>query len=127
MQKGRAGNRDMEQGKERSRKRAAIYGGILTAAGVLMMLALSALGGGRLSLWETGFNGLLAVLGAAAMLCPTARLAEEDTPEVWVRESRVISWLGGIFFAVGLPFCIGAGLFLKIGRASCRERVCQYV
>lgn len=122
MQKGRAGNRDMEQGKERSRKRAAIYGGILTAAGVLMMLALSALGGGRLSLWETGFNGLLSALGIMTTLCPTARLAEEDTPEVWVRESRVISWLGGIFFAVGLPFCMGAGLFLTDdaeGRAVC--------
>ncbi|MFQ8703457.1 MAG: hypothetical protein ACLR9I_06670 [Eisenbergiella sp.] len=73
----------MEQGKERSRKRTAIYGGILTAVGVLMMLALSALGGGRLSLWETGFNGLLSALGILTTLCPTARLAEEDTPEVW--------------------------------------------
>ena len=87
-----------------------------------MMLALSALGGGRLSLWETGFNGLLSALGIMTTLCPTARLAEEDTPEVWVRESRVISWLGGIFFAVGLPFCMGAGLFLTDdveGRAVC--------
>lgn len=112
----------MEERTERSRKPAVICGGILAAAGVLMMLVPAVRGGGRIGVWETGFNGLLIVLGLAAMLCPAARLTQEGTPEVWVRESRLILWLGGIFFAVGLPFCIGAGLFLTDdaeGRAVC--------
>ena len=32
-----------------------------------------------------------------------------------------------IFFVVGLIFRMGIGKSFKIGRASCRERVCQYV
>lgn len=112
----------MEHQKERSRKPAVIYGGILAAAGLLMIFTLAAQGDGTLSLWETGFNSLLVVLGLAAMLCPAVRLTEESVPEVWVRESRFISWLGGIFFVIGLPFCVGAGLFLgddAEGRAVC--------
>lgn len=112
----------MEQKKERSRKPAVICGGILAAAGILMMLASAAQGGGRISLWDAGFDGLLIALGLAAILCPAVRLSEEDMPEVWVRESRILSWLGGIFFTVGLPFCIGAGFFLTDdaeGRAVC--------
>lgn len=112
----------MEHQKDRSRKPAAIYGGILAAAGFFMMLAAAARGDGTLTLWETGFNSLLIVLGLAAIFCPSARLTEESMPEAWVRENRIVAWLGGIFFAVGLLFCVGAGFFLggdAEGRAVC--------
>ena len=79
------GNSHMEHQKDRSRKPAAIYGGILAAAGFFMMLAAAARGDGTLTLWETGFNSLLVVLGLAAIFCPSARLTEESMPEAWVR------------------------------------------
>lgn len=112
----------MEQKKERSRKPAVICGGMLTAAGILMMFVSAMQGDGRISFWDAGFNGLLIAMGLAGMFCPAVRLSEEDMPEIWVRESRILSWLGGVFVVVGLPFCIGAGLFLAAdaeGRAVC--------
>lgn len=62
-----------------------------------MTLALAAQRAGRTSVWDAGFNGVLVVLGLMATLCPTVRQAEKDTPEMWVRESRAISWLGDTF------------------------------
>src|SRR3546814_14290158 len=66
----------------------------------------------------------LALLGAFVALAATSKKAEETTVDKF-------DW-GIVFILLGSVVLCGLlmnylGVYIKIGRASCRERVCQYV
>src|SRR3546814_15422875 len=58
-----------------------------------------------------------------------ARITRTIDPDAdWARlANRSIARYDEIAVASGIDFCTEAGCLIEIGRASCRERVCQYV
>src|SRR3546814_13367799 len=99
------------------------------------------------------FSLLLAVFGV--LMCAVAVIPRPEFESSWLRAAAFFSGAvalvpaistslmlrlqridaefvngrtGGIHPATYIAFCMGRGtLFKQIGRASCRERVCQYV
>ena len=109
--------------------RQRFTGGYWRQRGFFMMLAAAAQRDGMLTLWETGFNSLLIVLGLAAIFCPSARLTEESMPEAWVRENRIVALAGRYIF------CSRAAVLRRCRAFSgrrcrgegCLRRICAFV